>query len=209
MTAPARPETKEAFLARQKKRQAKVDEVRAGGGIYVYRARKPSSLLGLARLPFRWLAVGTLVAGAILYFAGGPWIIAGLILFCSGRHFAYVGETVSFKDRHGEHMSGGGRWKKRAASWSDLDARCVLRIPAPAWKPLLRAVETFLIVCLAPVYNEKKNKWNPRRIPRASAARMRKRRDNRRVKLNVLNLRAGHLVVVTVLAIVAHIQGVF
>jgi hypothetical protein len=202
------PATKEGMIARQKRRM-QTAEVRGGGGVYIYRTRKPSSLLGLARIPFRWLLVATPVAAGILYLVHGtPWA-ALLLLFCSGRHFAYVGETVSFKDRHGEHMSGGGRWKKGAASWSDLDARCVLRIPLPASKRFLRAVETFLILVLAPVYNEKKNGLNLRRIPRNSARRMRRRRDDRRVKINVLNFRAGHLLVCIVIAVALHVIGVF
>lgn len=207
MTVKELPATKEGMIARQRRRM-KAAEIRAGGGVYIYRTRKPSSLLGLARIPFRWLLVATPIAAGILYLVGGtPWA-ALLLLFCTGRHFAYVGETVSFKDRHGEHMSGGGRWKKGAASWSDLDARCVARFPLPKSKRILRAVETLLIVLLAPVYNEKKNGLNLRRIPRNSARRMRRRRDNRRVKINVLNFRAGHLLVCIVLAVSLHIAGV-
>jgi hypothetical protein len=201
------PATKEGMIARQARRM-KAAEVRAGGGVYIYRTRKPSSLIGLARIPFRWLLVATPIAAGILHLVGGTWWIAGLLLFCTGRHFAYVGETVSFKDRHGEHMSGGGRWKRGAASWSDLDARCVLRIPLPKRKRLLRSIETFLILVLAPVYNEKKNGLNLRRIPRNSARRMRRRRDNRRVRLNVLNFRAGHLLVCIVIAVALHMIGV-
>jgi hypothetical protein len=184
-------------------------DVRTGGGVYVYRTRKPSSLIGLLRLRLRWLALAAVVVGTLLFVFGGPWFLALLLLFCTGRHFGYVGETVSFRDRHGEHMSGGGRWKKGAASWSDLDARCVVRIPLGTNKALLRTVETILITCLMPVYNEKKNKLNPRRIPRPSARRMRKRRDNRAVRLNVLNFRTGHFVIVTVLGVIMHIQGWF
>jgi hypothetical protein len=214
-----RPKTKEAFLKRQERRMERA--VREGGGVYVYRARKPSSLIGLLRLPFRWVAIGATITTATVALLGGPWWFALLLFTLTGRHFAYVGETVSFKDRHGEHMAGGGRWKKGAASWSDLDARCVMRLPLPSkdWivfglrvfaaKRLLRTVETVLIFLLAPVYNEKKNTLNLRRIPRNSARRMRARRDNRRVKLNVLNFRAGHLLVLIAAAITLHVIGAF
>jgi hypothetical protein len=66
-------------------------------------------------------------------------------------------------------------------------------------------VETLLIALLQPVYNEKKNKLNLRRIPRDSALRMRKRRDNRRVRLNILNLRAAHLIVIVALIVIGMI----
>lgn len=174
--------------------------VREGGGVYVYRTRKPSSLFGLLlrKLPIEWWMwpVATAVAVVTCHFVTGMWWFGLALLLCTGRHFAYVGETVSFKDRHGEHINGGGRWKKRSAAWSDLDPVCVMRIPLGKWKPLLRFVETLLIALLQPVYNEKKNKWNLRRIPRDSALRMRQRRDQRRVRLNIINLRAAHLIVI-------------
>jgi hypothetical protein len=197
------PLTKEAMTSTPTR-----NEVRGGGGVYIYRTRKPSSLLGLAKLPFRWLAVGALVACLGLHFTGGPWPLGLVLLLMTGRHFAYVGETVSFKDRHGEHMSGGGRWKKGAASWSDLDAVCVLRIPHPKWKWLLRSTETLLITILAPVYNEKKNRANLRRITRAQARRMRLRRDKRTVKLNVPTPRPAHILFAIGVWLILHIGGV-
>lgn len=84
-----------------------------------------------------------------------------------GRHFAYVGETTSFFHRHGQHME--------SQPWSDLSPVCY-RIPLPTWKPLLHAVETLFILALWPVYNHKKNLWNPRRIPLHVAKAMRARR---------------------------------
>lgn len=213
------PPTKEAFLARQARRVKQ--EAQTGGGVYVYRTRKPSSLIGLLRLRFRWVAIGATITTATVALLDGPWWFALLLFTLSGRHFAYVGETVSFVDRHGEHMAGGGRWKKGAASWSDLDARRVMTLPLPnrdrfvfgfrvfSAKRLLRTIETLLIFFLAPVYNEKKNTLNLRRIPRNSARRMRARRDRRRVRLNVLNFRAGHLLVIVALAITAHMNGWF
>jgi len=182
------------------------EAVRAGGGVYVYRTRKPASLLGLlhAKIDTPWWAfpIGAAFACIVNAAFGFPWWIGLFVLFTSGRHFAYVGETVSFKDRHKEHTEGGGRWKTRAgrpkpsAAWSDLDPVCVLRLPAPKKKWLLRAIETFFIRLLFPVYNEKKNKGNPRRITRDSAIRMRNRRNKRRVKLSLWNVRFGHLVIV-------------
>lgn len=183
--------------------------VRAGGGVYVYRARKPGSIFGLLfrGLPwYVWPSV-TAVACVLCQIIDGAWWFGLLVLLFTGRHFAYVGETVSFKDRHGEHMSGGGRWKRGAASWSDLDPKCVARIPLPRWKPVLRSVETTFVVLCAPVYNEKKNLLNPRRITRASAKRMRSRRDRRSVRLNFPPFRASSVLIL--IALVALVIGVF
>lgn len=204
-----RPSTSAEMIRRQEARlRIQAEKIRAGGGVYIYRTRKPSSLLGLARLPFRWLAVGAGVACLALHFTGGPWPLGLVLLLMTGRHFAYVGETVSFEKRHGEHMKGGGRWKRGAAPWSDLDARCVLRIPHPPWKWLLRSTETFLILILAPVYNEKKNRANLRRITRASARRMRLRRDKRELKLNFPTPRPAHILVMITVYVVLHVGGV-
>lgn len=96
-----------------------------------------------------------------------PGAIWGLPII--GRHFAYVGETTSFSHREAQH--------RENQPWSDLEPVCVLRIPLPAWKPLLRAVETLLIVLLWPVYNHSKNLWNPRRIDLRTARLMRQARD--------------------------------
>lgn len=184
-------------------------EVRDGGGVYVYRTRKPASLLGLlhakARTPWWAFPIGAAVACGINAALGYPWWVGLLMLFTSGHHFAYVGETVSFRDRHGEHTRGGGRWKRAAASWSDLDPKCVMRIPLPKRKGLLRFVETFLITLLAPVYNDAKNKWNIRRISRSSARRMRNRRDRRRVKLSLFNIRTAHLLIIVFVWIVIRV----
>lgn len=97
-----------------------------------------------------------------------------------GRHFAYVGETTSFRHRHLQHTVGGGRYGHQAQPWADLEPRCVLRIPLPPWKPLLHAVETLFILLLWPVYNDRKNHWNPRRIPLQVAKAMRAARDGGR-----------------------------
>lgn len=176
--------------------------IREGGGVYVYRTRKPGSLLGLMRLPWWSPALVTIVSILGLSAMGSPWWVGLAGLFITGRHFAYVGETVSFRDRHGEHVNGGGRWGRKAQPWSDLDAVCVLRIPMPKWKWMLRGVETTLIFLLAPVYNDRKNKWNPRRISLASSRQMRRRRDRRSVKLNVPTPRLAHFVVIAVLIVI-------
>lgn len=114
------------------------------------------------------------------------------------RHFIYVGETVSFKLRHEQHTRGDTVRTTPQQPWADLDPRCVLRIPLPPWKWLLRSVETVLIVLTWPVYNHKKNLWNPRRIPLSTAQHQRYLRDRGRHPLNV---RPIHLFALFMLAL--------
>jgi hypothetical protein len=94
-----------------------------------------------------------------------------------GWHWGYVGQTRNPKARHGEHMNGGGRYGKEAAAWSDLSPRRY-RIfhmrRCPQW--LLNFVEFLAIRFLCPVYNEKLNRGNPRRISRKRARRQRSMR---------------------------------
>lgn len=115
------------------------------------------------------------------------------------RHFIYVGESSSFHHRHIEHVHGGGKYNAVAKDWSDLDPRVVLRIGLPNWVWLRRSVETVLILCTWPVYNHKKNLWNPRRIPLSVAHRQRLARDAGR---HPVNLRPIHVFVFSVLLIV-------
>jgi hypothetical protein len=195
-------------------------EIRNGGGVYVYRTRKPGSLFGLlwskiGEPPWWMWPIATLAACLLNGAVNGRWWFGLAILLCTGRHFAYVGETVSFKDRHGEHINGGGRWTitlrdgrkvpKPGQPWSDLDAKCILRIPLPKWKWLLRTVETGLILFLFPVYNDKKNKGNLRRIPLRAARRQRQKRERRVAKRNLrinFNLSAAHVITAIAFALV-------
>lgn len=148
--------------------------MKAGGGVYVYRCRKPGAIFG-------WPLIG--------------------------RHFAYVGETTSFHHRHLQHTVGGGRYGHHAQPWADLDPVCVLRIPLPPWKWLLHLVETLFILLLWPVYNHKKNLWNPRRIPLQVAKAMRAVRDGHRRGRTffrvLLGLRLLAAIVLVALAVIA------
>jgi hypothetical protein len=171
--------------------------IRPGGGIYVYRTRKPMSLIGKLRLP-EWTAIpGVVIAGAAGEMLGIPWFLAapaGLLI--TGRHFGYVGETTSFRDRHAQHignLGSGAKFEKEGKPWADLDPVCVLRLPLPRWKWLLRSVETLVMLLLWPVYNHKKNLWNPRRIPLVSARRQRYARDRRTLGIS-WNFRSAHVV---------------
>lgn len=176
--------------------------IRAGGGVYVYRTRKPASLIGRLRLP--WWTTPVMAGGMAALVVATPvpwWMAAPAVLFASGRHFAYVGETTSFRDRHAQHLGNigsGAKFEQAGKPWADLDPVCVLRLPLPRWKWLLRSVETLLIALLWPVYNHKKNLWNPRRIPLVSQRRQRYARDRRKFGFS-FNLRSAHMVALLVL----------
>lgn len=90
----------------------------------------------------------------------------------------YVGETVSYYFR-GKDQMGQGR-KGQEAPWSDLNPKRYQVIPLPwwlCWKWVLRPLETLVILCTWPVYNDAKNRWNPRRIPKDLAAAQREARE--------------------------------
>lgn len=121
-------------------------------------------------------------AGVYLFRTRRPGLI-GRIPFI-GRHTAYVGESNHLHLRKMAHLIGGGKFQAIAKPWSDLRPTWYF-IPLPgAPKPLLRAIETLLILLTWPVYNSAKNRWNPRRIPLSSALRQREWRDRLGWSLN-------------------------
>lgn len=105
----------------------------------------------------------------------------------------YVGETVSFYFRSRQHMGvshysemGKSRLvtpiKVPAQPWSDLNPVMHKVIPLPwwlCWKWVLRPLETLVIWCTWPVYNDAKNRWNPRRITKNLAKAQRAAREQR------------------------------
>jgi hypothetical protein len=104
----------------------------------------------------------------------------------------YVGETNSFYFRKLQHLGSsnyairGGRRvatiKVPAQPWSDLNPVChkVIRLPWwLCWKWVLRPLETLVMLLTWPVYNDAKNRWNPRRIPKAVARLQRDARNRR------------------------------
>jgi hypothetical protein len=104
----------------------------------------------------------------------------------------YVGETVSFYFRSRQHMGSshyadgtarraGVAVKVASQPWSDLNPKMYRVIKLPwwlCWKWVLRPLETLMILCMWPVYNDSKNRWNPRRIDRGRARVERARRDS-------------------------------
>ena len=101
----------------------------------------------------------------------------------------YVGETVSFHFRKRQHLGSshyaadGKRTavatKTAGQPWSDLNP-VWHHLALPwwlCWKWVLRPLETLVIWFTWPIYNDSKNRWNPRRIPKGLARQMREARD--------------------------------
>jgi hypothetical protein len=119
------------------------------------------------------------------------------------RVTGYVGETVSFHFRKQQHLGmsrfdpatgqvvkaqrgqrGVAMVKVPAQPWSDLNPVMHKVIKLPwwlCWKWVLRSLETLVILCTWPVYNDAKNRWNPRRIPKNLAKTQRAARDGQAV----------------------------
>jgi hypothetical protein len=153
-----------------------------GSGVYAFRTRRPG-LIG--RLP-AWLAPAAgLISLAALNILGYPLWPAALALLFYPRHWSYVGETTAMELRRVQHLVGGGKFQAVAKPWADLEpAHYFLRTPW-ASKRMLRFIETLGILLLWPVYNHKKNLWNPRRITLEAARVQRRMRDYAGWSLNV------------------------
>ena len=119
-----------------------------------------------------------------------------------GRHFAYVGEG-RVRSRYRDHLEGSVKYNTFPKPWSDLKPSWYF-IPLPYWKWLLRTVETLLILCLWPVYNQQKNLWNPRRIPLKAAKRQRGSRDFCGWSFN---LRFGHVFLWIAITVLTYENG--
>lgn len=148
------------------------------------------------------------------------------------RVTGYVGETVSFRLREGQHLGLGQnayrnvymmaavqvqviRNQRAAQPWSDLNPRMYRIISLPwwlCWKWVLRPLETLVILATWPVYNDKKNRWNPRRIPIYLAKVQRSRRDHGLstgwVDTHVLR-RVFIALMVTVICMAAYVYAIY
>lgn len=104
----------------------------------------------------------------------------------------YVGESVSFHLRSKQHMGLSrfdpvtgqavktGMVKVPAQPWTDLNPVMHKVVKLPwwlCWKWVLRPLETVVILLTWPVYNDAKNRWNPRRIEKGIAKAQRATRD--------------------------------
>lgn len=95
-----------------------------------------------------------------------------------GRHFAYVGESNSRRHRDAQHLYGGGTYSSVPKHWADLDPKVYpLPCPFPQWAWTRKAMETFYVALFWPVYNDRKNRWNPRRISLTKQKQQRAERD--------------------------------
>lgn len=152
-------------------------------------------------------ATGTLVAASLLAHRPlGRWYrkvrrrSGGVYLWRVDHHRnrarrvnGYVGETVSYHLRARQHMGRDLfvhaakvtqeiRNNSVAQPWSDLNPVMHKVIPLPwwlCWKWVLRPLETLVILCTWPIYNDAKNRWNPRRIPKNLAKAQRAAREKR------------------------------
>ncbi len=130
-----------------------------------------------------------------------------------GRHTAYVGETSSRYHRDRQHEFGGGQWGAVAKSWSDLDPK-VYPLPCllPGWRWARKAQEKLWIFLLWPVYNDRWNRWNPRRITLRRAEQQRWARDRARARgwgssINPVDIRVVAGKILAWLALLGAIAG--
>jgi hypothetical protein len=131
----------------------------------------------------------------------------------------YVGETVSYYFRSRQHMGSShynpvtgkrGLTPARvpAQPWSDLNPKMYKILPLPwwlCWKWVLRPLETLVMLCTWPVYNDAKNHWNPRRITKTTARVHRAQRDAGAIRYT-MRVWTAHLfraALLTVLALTA------
>lgn len=157
--------------------------------------------------PFAYAAIGFGALAVLMVFRGplAKWVRkckrrrGGVYLWRVDHHTnrarrvnGYVGETVSFYLRGRQHMGvsrfdpatgravKSGTVKVPAQPWSDLRPVCYKIVKLPwwlCWKWVLRPLETLVILCTWPVYNDAKNRWNPRRITKSMARMHRVQRE--------------------------------
>lgn len=133
--------------------------------------------------------------GIYLYRTDKPGAIWGLPII--GRHNGYVGETWHERHRDRQHLIGGGQYNAVAKPWADLrPRRYLLRLPWWTPKFALHALEALAIWALLPVYNDKLNLANPRRISLRKAKLQRAARDaqrGRRALRTLTAIRPAHV----------------
>lgn len=106
-----------------------------------------------------------------------------------GRHFAYVGQSNSFRRRDREHLFGSMAYDSpvQAKPWSDLrPKRYAVPVLFPGWRWARERQEWLMIKLLLPVYNVQHNRTNPRRITPARALAQRAMRDRNRAARKVV-----------------------
>ncbi len=169
-------------------------------GCYVWRTDKPHALLGIS---LRWMMAAAVALATVLYSTDGPWALAFILLFFSGRHTAYVGQTGNryFRDR--QHLRGDQRYGAIGKPWADLNPR-VYALPCllSGWKWSREFSEKLWIFLLLPVYNVTWNRKNPRRIKPKEADEQRGARERARRSVEGWTVRAFVMTVrITIAAI--------
>lgn len=129
------------------------------------------------------------------------------------RHWAYVGKSRDGQRRHRQHMGvklPTDRYAAPGQPWNDLDPRRYVlwrSAKVRAWR--LALMEFLFIRLLLPVYNDKMNRANPRRIPIYEARRQRAARDaGLWVRPAPARVRWGLQVSATVAGVVLLVAGV-
>lgn len=135
-------------------------------------------------------------SGIYLARTNKPYAIFGLPLI--GRHNGYVGQSNAYELRWAQHTHGGGKFKSVAKGWSDLDPEFHRIIPLPKWMfertpKVVDALEWLAIKLLLPVYNDKMNHSNPRRIPKERLWKQRRFRTETSggIRISIMLLRSS------------------
>lgn len=118
--------------------------------------------------------------GVYVWRCDKPYALLGLPFI--GRHFAYVGQSNSFRRRDREHLLGSTAYESVVLPkpWSDLrPKRHAVPILFPGWRWARERQEWLMIKMLMPVYNVQHNRTNPRRIAPARALAQRAIRDRK------------------------------
>jgi hypothetical protein len=138
---------------------------------------------------FAWAAIGLGQLGILMALRGpiARWVRkvkrrrGGVYLWRVDHHQnrarrvnGYVGETVSFYFRSRQHMG-----MSRFDAVTGQVMHKVIKLPWwLCWKWVLRPLETLVILCTWPVYNDAKNRWNPRRVSKGLAQAQRATRES-------------------------------
>lgn len=91
----------------------------------------------------------------------------GSSTFWLRRRVGYVGKTryVPYLKRVDEHLGLSNRFPNARQAWADLacDSRALVSAKMPGI--VMWLIEVVLIITLRPLYNDRWNRWNRRRVP--------------------------------------------
>jgi hypothetical protein len=148
-------------------------------GNYMWTTKRPFALWSIP-LPYM-LLLAVPCSGVMLYSGARWWSLFPLLLLkCTGRHIAYVGQTGSRLHRDADHIFGRPSRGILPKPWSDLKPRAYALPSFPWWKRSRELTEKGWIKLLRPVYNVQHNMKNRRRIKPWIAKTQRSMRDDAR-----------------------------